>query len=101
MNDFGKRQDSDGRYTSRQSEDAELIAYSINKGWVMRGFKLGIGFWLAGVFITVVGAVIAFVFWSLLAAQFYKAGTASRTDAPPPAYSDDTPPPVNSDGKYY
>ena len=48
--------------TAHSTDDAHVIATAINGGWILRGFKLGIGFWLAGVFIAAVtfAAFIAF-----------------------------------------
>lgn len=44
------------------SKDARLIADAINHGWVGRGFLLGIGFWLAGLFVTLVCMVLFVMF---------------------------------------
>jgi hypothetical protein len=41
---------------------AGVIADSINRGWIVRGIKLGIGFWLAGLIIFAVSAL----FWTLV-----------------------------------
>jgi len=39
----------DGTGSSKNlSRDARTISEAINTGWIARGFKLGIGFWLAG-----------------------------------------------------
>jgi hypothetical protein len=50
----------DGHVDSRQmlSRDAAFIADAIREDWIMRGLKLGIGFWLAGVVIVVTTVLV-------------------------------------------
>lgn len=38
---------------SELSPEGRAITRAINDGWIGRGFKLGIGFWLAGLFVIV------------------------------------------------
>ena len=40
------------------SADARLVAESINTGWIGRGFKLGIGFFLAGLVVWLIPMVL-------------------------------------------
>ena len=40
---------SDTPPKERPSLDAIMVAKAVDNDWIMRGFKLGIGFWLAGI----------------------------------------------------
>jgi len=57
---------------SRVGPDAAAVALAIERGWVWRGFQLGIGFWLAGLFIIVVSAL----FWVFVLAKLIGVGHA-------------------------
>jgi hypothetical protein len=48
--------------------DALHIGRAINGGWISRGFKLGIGFWLAGLFVAVAGFLLFVAFGATLLA---------------------------------
>jgi hypothetical protein len=76
----------EGNSVARESPDARLIAAAIERGWILRGLKLGIGFWLSGVVI----AGAAFVFVAVL--FFGGLSMVSRTPDSPAEYS----PPASS-----
>lgn len=74
---------------SETTPDARAISRAINEGWIARGFMLGIGFWLAGLFIVTAGAVVVFVAGAALSglgaptASTSPASTASTLQPPP------------------
>lgn len=57
---------------------AEVIADAISKGWIVRGIKLGIGFWLAGLIIFVISAVFWLVFIGALVQAYSSAAAVGR-----------------------
>src|SRR5690242_12942911 len=63
--------------------DANLVAAAISGDWISRGFKLGIGFWLAGLFVALVGFVLFVFFGAALLASHPNGGTASVSASPP------------------
>ena len=83
---FGQRAPAQNPMRGIASAHANLIADSIEKGWIMRGLKLGIGFWLAGLLTFIVSALLwVFVIGAFLGAvtQFHRAGDAAQMTAPP------------------
>jgi hypothetical protein len=75
---------------SETTSDARAISRAINEGWIARGFMLGIGFWLAGVFIVAASAVLVFVAGAALSglgtstASIPSTSTAESTLPPAP-----------------
>ena len=59
--------------TPASEAHAKIIADAISKGWIVRGIKLGIGFWLAGLIIVTISAVFWLVFISALVQAFSSA----------------------------
>ena len=59
---------------------ARIIADAISKGWIDRGIKLGIGFWLAGLIIFAISAVFWIVFISALLQTYRGAAAGGEPD---------------------
>ena len=77
------------------SADAKLIVQAINRGWIGRGFQMGIGFWLAGLVVTFVGLVLFATFGAALLSSATHSDYDGNTFGSPSAYV--APPSPSSD----
>lgn len=68
---FGQRPADQGapQMTAIARAHALMISESIEKGWIVRGIKLGLGFWIAGLIV----AVISMLMWTFILAAFFSA----------------------------
>src|SRR4051812_29256199 len=69
--------------------DAQVVAHAINGGWIGRGFKLGIGFWLAGLFIAALGFLLFAVFGAALMAGRLRDSVTPISESATPAPAPD------------